>query len=292
LYKSADLIVSASEGLAMDLNKLIPSLIDKIKPVYNAGFDVNYAKLGSASVGDKWFNEKSKQLAANTKKNRKDDEVILPEFNFQTATHIPIIITCCNFKEHKNLELLIQAFSIVVKQQPARLILLGGADGSSAAEFVGAQEEFSSVLDSKDVIEISKREKKYVAKLFSLITKLKLEQRVKILPFQNNPYKFFAKSDIFVLPSLYEGFATVLVEAMISKCPVIACNCSASPNEIIEDNKSGFLIAVNNANELAKNILLLLNRPELQQKFREEGFLKSQTFSAENSAANLAKFLP
>ncbi|MDR2337387.1 MAG: glycosyltransferase [Deltaproteobacteria bacterium] len=286
LYKSADLIVSASEGLAIDLNNLIPRLINKIKPVYNAGFDGDYAKLEVASVGDRWFNEKSKQLVGNSKRSKKINsgkKFVLPEFNFQPAAPVPIIISCCNLKEHKNLELLIQAFSIVVKKQPARLVLLG----------IPAIPLLTSVVEQKDLsaAKISKLELEYIVKLSGLISQLKLEQSVKVLPFQNNPYKFFSKSDIFVLPSLYEGFATVLVEAMSAKCPVIACNCQSSPNEIIEDNKSGFLIAVNNVNELAQNILLLLTRPELQQKFREEGFLRSQKFSAENSVAGLIKLL-
>jgi glycosyltransferase involved in cell wall biosynthesis len=57
-----------------------------------------------------------------------------------------------------------------------------------------------------------------------------------------------------VLPSIFEGFGCVLIEAMACQTPVIASNIDG-PSEIIEDNINGFLFEKNNEKELAKKIV-------------------------------------
>ncbi len=76
--------------------------------------------------------------------------------------------------------------------------------------------------------------------------------------------------DIYVLPSLWEGFGYVLVEAMINKKPVIAFNLSSNP-EIIADKETGFLIEENNISEMIDKINLLSQNKELLNSMGESG---------------------
>ena len=67
-------------------------------------------------------------------------------------------------------------------------------------------------------------------------------------------------SSALVLPSLEEGIANVAIEAMAIGLPVISTNCGGMA-ELIKDNKSGYLVPVNNKKALVDAII----------KFSQEG---------------------
>ena len=80
-------------------------------------------------------------------------------------------------------------------------------------------------------------------KLKKLIKRRSLEHDIILLGFQKNPYKFLAKSDIFVLSSLYEGFPNVLLEAMSCGLPVICRDLEGISNFLIFPGKNGYLFS-------------------------------------------------
>jgi N-acetylgalactosamine-N,N'-diacetylbacillosaminyl-diphospho-undecaprenol 4-alpha-N-acetylgalactosaminyltransferase len=65
------------------------------------------------------------------------------------------------------------------------------------------------------------------------IVALGLEDRVFLMGFDNNPYKYFSKSDTFVFTSNYEGFPNVLVEALACGLPIVSTDCKSGPREIL-----------------------------------------------------------
>ena len=80
-----------------------------------------------------------------------------------------------------------------------------------------------------------------------------------ILEGRSNDYKkIYGDADIFVLTSNFEGMPNTLLEAMAVGIPCISTNCPTGPSDIIKDKENGFLVEVNNVNQLANRILITL----------------------------------
>ena len=87
--------------------------------------------------------------------------------------------------------------------------------------------------------------------LNNLALKLNTNQNIIWIDSYENIKDIYLLSDIFVLPSDYEGLGLVLLEAMSSKIPIIASNTSAIP-EIIKNNKNGLLFKRGDYKKLAQ----------------------------------------
>lgn len=97
--------------------------------------------------------------------------------------------------------------------------------------------------------------------------------------------------DIFILPSLWEGFGYVSTEAMASRKPVVAFRTGSNP-EIIEENKTGFLAGCYNVTELADKVVQLVNDPVLRKSFGNSGRERvEKLFSSEVTYAEIKKYL-
>jgi len=66
--------------------------------------------------------------------------------------------------------------------------------------------------------------------------------------------------DVFVLPSLSEGFSNALIEAMHAGKGIVATDVGGN-SEAIENNKSGILVPVKDARALADAVIRLLSSP-------------------------------
>lgn len=75
-------------------------------------------------------------------------------------------------------------------------------------------------------------------------------------------------SDIFVLPTLFEGMSNAIMEAMSCGLPIITTDI-AENKELIENKKSGILISTQNATEIQKNVLRLLKNESLRKSLGE-----------------------
>lgn len=90
------------------------------------------------------------------------------------------------------------------------------------------------------------------AELEDLIEKLNVKS-VKLLGYSENPYSYMSKADIFVCSSLYEGYSTVVTEAVVLGLPVVTTDC-AGMDEILHNGKYG--IITENSEEGLKNGLV------------------------------------
>lgn len=82
---------------------------------------------------------------------------------------------------------------------------------------------------------------------------------------------FYASADIFILPSIWEGFGIVILEAFRAKLSVIASNIEG-PSELIRDNFNGLLFEKGNAIELASKITELVNDKNRREILAENGY--------------------
>lgn len=86
---------------------------------------------------------------------------------------------------------------------------------------------------------------------------------------QRNVTEWLSASQIFVLPSLWEGISLALLEAMWSGLPVIATNVGGTP-EIISHQENGLLIPLKDPEAITRAILQIINEPDLKRKISNE----------------------
>lgn len=118
-----------------------------------------------------------------------------------------------------------------------------------------------------------------INKLKELVMNLHLDKEVIFLGLLNEKEKFaYMKSmDIFVLPSYWESFPMVLLEAMACRKPIITTNVGGNPFAVI-NGLNGFLVQPGNLHELSEKMITLLNDKNLCKKMGEESFRRGNDF--------------
>lgn len=98
-----------------------------------------------------------------------------------------------------------------------------------------------------------------------LISDSNLSEQIRLIGFQQDTERFIEMSDLICVPSLWEGFGLVIIEAMIKGKLVLASNTGGIP-EIIEDNVNGFLFETADKKDLIKNLdYIYENRNDLDE---------------------------
>jgi glycosyltransferase involved in cell wall biosynthesis len=169
----------------------------------------------------------------------------------------PVIAACGRLVEQKGFGHLIEAFALVRRQIPAELWILG--EGPLRARL----EEQARLAGVSEAIWFA--------------------------GFQAHPQTYLRQAQVFVLSSLWEGFANVVVEAMAVGTPVIATDCPHGPGEIIRDAGEGLLVPPADAPALAAAIVRLLGSEELRRSLSLRGRERAQDFSAPRIAAQYAE---
>lgn len=114
--------------------------------------------------------------------------------------------------------------------------------------------------------------------------KSKLSEEIKSYDLQRNIFLLGARSDIatilscinvFLLPSLNEGFGMVLIEAMAARKPVIATNVGGVP-EVIINGTTGILVPPEDPEAFSSAIIKLYNNPEMSLEMGSAGYSRAR----------------
>jgi glycosyltransferase involved in cell wall biosynthesis len=140
----------------------------------------------------------------------------------------PVILSVGRLHQRKGLDLLIRAMPSVLQEVPKARLLIAGR-----GEREGELRNLAKTLDLEDKVEF-----------------------LGFVPDDDLP-ALYRRAMVFAMPSLYEGFGIVMLEAMASSVPVVAFRTGATP-EVIEDGVNGFLA---DAGTLADRLIKVLMDP-------------------------------
>lgn len=160
----------------------------------------------------------------------------------------PTIICVANLRKGKGHPVLIRAFTETLKKTgPANLLIVGEGEQRPLLEALAQQ---STAAHS-----------------------------IFFLGHQSNVPALLQASDIFVLPTFYEGMSNAILEALLSGCPVITTDIPVN-RDVIKDGHSGLLVPVRNISLLATALETLILSPERRQSLQEAGRTFVQTTCA------------
>lgn len=101
---------------------------------------------------------------------------------------------------------------------------------------------------------------------------LGMEERVRFLGWRTDRGALLRAADVCVLPSRYEPFGTVILEAWAAQTPFVAA-ASAGPAAHVRDGENGLLVPIDDAKELTSALVRLRDNQDLRRSVTEGGFL-------------------
>lgn len=156
-----------------------------------------------------------------------------------------IIIHTSNFRKVKRVEDVVAIFSRIIKEIPAKLLLIGDGPERSHIEKVCREHntcDWVTFLGKQEAIE-----------------------------------EILSIGDLFVLPSESESFGLAALEAMACEVPVISTNAGGIP-EVNINGVTGFLSDVGDVDSMAQNAITLLKDPEMLKTFRKNALKQAHNF--------------
>lgn len=178
--------------------------------------------------------------------------IVIPNSMPFAASEIPTyrnnkILSVGRLSEEKGYERLIDAWSLIASKYPNWKIEVYG-DGTLKRAL------------------IDKINKSHVSSSFEIKDPVK------------NIIDKYLESSFFVLPSKFEGFGMVLIEAMTCGLPVISFNCPFGPAEIIKNGEDGFLVENGNIEQFAERMSYLIENEDVRSMLGSKAKINVQRY--------------
>ena len=126
-------------------------------------------------------------------------------------------------------------------------------------------------------------------KLEQYIEQEKLGDTVKLLGFENNPYKYIKNSDLFVSSSRVEGLSSVLCEAVILGKVIVTTECPGVSEILGNKGSRGAVITENNEEALYEGLYNIISNKELYKEYKEKAKSKNKKFVLEKQIKSIER---
>ena len=128
-----------------------------------------------------------------------------------------------------------------------------------------------------------------INKIKQFITNNSLEEYIKLLGFQSNPYKYLSKGDLFVCSSRSEGYSTAVTEALILGLPIVTTDCSGM-KELLKNGECG-IITPNDEDSLYLGIKKILSNKNLLDYYKIKSEERGKDFSVKKLITPIEELL-
>ncbi len=151
------------------------------------------------------------------------------------------IVNFCRINPQKNLDLLVEAFTILHQDYPEYELWIYGDSAPNDAEYLEQiQEKISSSCCS---------------------------EAIHLMPSLQDIHSIINDAAMFVSSSDFEGMSNSMLEAMAIGLPVVCTDCPAGgARAVIHDHENGLLVPIKDANRLYLAMKEIIEKPELAEK--------------------------
>lgn len=150
---------------------------------------------------------------------------------------------------------------------PFKMIFVGRASEQKGLTYL-----FTAV---RELIEAGRRVEllavsRDVDKLTRMVQDANLSQFIRVVPPMPRSELFaeFRDRDLFILPSIFEGYGLVLVEALANALPVISTPLTAAADLNVHNN-AGFVVPAKSSSEIVKGVVRVMDDPDLHSAFSD-----------------------
>lgn len=196
------------------------------------------------------YNGVNEEFKKNSDKKTK--QILAQKFGIESR----YLFHISKFSERKNPWTILQSFNEIAKTKSDIQLLIGGSGWNNT-------------------------EVKQFIEEHSLMGRVVLTGFVN----KNELIGLYSFAEVFIFPSLYEGFGMPNLEAMACGCPVVTTNVYAIPEVV--GSAALKLEDVNDYKTLAKMIIEILDHSDLRKNLIESGYKRVNTFKWETSAKKL-----
>jgi N-acetyl-alpha-D-glucosaminyl L-malate synthase BshA len=176
------------------------------------------------------------------------DEDVVREIREEYAPNgTPMLIHISNFRPVKRVMDVMEIYKRVNELKPSILIMVGDGPDRSKAEQFARDNQLNDVVFVGNV---------------------------------KNPMELLSAADVMLLPSESESFGLAALEAMASGVPVVSSNAGGLP-ELNRHGVSGLMSNVGDVEEMAKQVLYLIEKEERLLKFKDQARERATAFSLE-----------
>lgn len=219
-YEKCDALVAVSEGIRREILQATGMTGANVHTIHNPVVDETILSMAEAPAPHPWLEDPS----------------------------LPVIVTVGKINPQKDHKTLVRAFSLVLKEHDARLIIVGGTRDNPAS-------------------------KAYREAVEAEAQSLGLHDKLHFAGHQNNPFAYMRHASLFVLSSLWEGLGNVLVEALACGCQVVSTDCVSGPREILDGGRYGALVPVGDPASMADAIIGALRQRRTPEELMERARL-------------------